>query len=289
MVVKKNPDYASFFQALPYNQTFGVGRNHKPTTPSFSKMFDIKPTKIDKELKNMFKSNKKNKLFGDWDKDGVLNFNDCKPKNSKKHGGEAFGYYLWQRGIRMHPATPKKQQKQIRRMFEKRPELIKHSATGLDIDGETKSRVYFLKRPDIEGMGRYMSEYKPTIKDNLENREAIILPKEQYKYAGKTVTPEKTLTHELTHRYDAYTLSEEQHKKDKEAEDEYYARPKKERTPERYVNLPAEQRAIKSEEATPVRNIPVSEEVRARAYRKMMSDNDNDGTPNVADGTPDGK
>jgi len=42
MVAKKTKNHASFFQALPYNQTFGVGRSHKPTTPSFINGDDLK-------------------------------------------------------------------------------------------------------------------------------------------------------------------------------------------------------------------------------------------------------
>jgi len=318
MVVKKSKIHTSFFRGLPYNQTFGVGRLTKFTTPSFNNLFDIKPGKIDKELKNMFKSkNKPNKLFGDWDKDGVLNFNDCKPKNPKKHGGEFFWNKIKEKGIVLGPN--KFENKKIRRIYEKNPELLKKSKNlfimvGNEEDFKNNSVNDAVYQEPSKQSHKQIKSQVPSYKGSGD-----ILAIRDISFTSEDINPARQLRHELTHReqyqrdpkyyreeqeryfeeedritekrdrsfrnikqqFDQGKLSREEAKATQQkAVDTYY---------EEYKNLPLEKEAYEAEEAIPVRNIPVPKQKRYIAYQNLMGDNDGDGTPNILDKNPEDK
>jgi len=315
--------YLRSFKHYP-TTTLGVGGPKKSTTLSFPKLdmkysnSNIKTNYSFPKIDNMKFDNKLLKtvtgkvpnwtpksLFGDTDKDKTLNFRDCKPNNPKKHGGEAFGYYLWQKGIRYHPDTTKKHKKNIRKVFEKNPELIyKTQETDLNYKGKdvAKTRTYIYQGDKYPNSGFFAAGVPSSIereKGTFIEKDLVVIPKKEISTIRGPIPYGKVMAHELQHREDLYTLTDEQIESERKAKkvweakydtDEY--RKRFEGKPDSYVDvksekayeqLPSERRAIAAERATPVRNIKVPESKVNKAYRNLMADKDKDGIIAAAD------
>lgn len=178
------------------------------------------------------------RLFGDRDKDGVMNFRDCKVNDKRFHGGEAMWRELDKKNIFIG-ATPKKR-KLIRRRFEQNPELLK-LASGVSIYGDT---------PKQATGNKPIGNYNPQFRDLYLNDD--LFKKKVVNIRGRTLN-KSVLPHEAQHAWDyknlPFTEIDESEKQRKILSRKY---PKEQRNPshpnyenfrKEYYNIPLESRA----------------------------------------------
>jgi hypothetical protein len=220
--------------------------------------------------------------------------------DSSKNGGELYWDILRQKGINID-ASPQ-QAKQLRQIFEKRPELIEQ-AKGLTITS-------FPNEPDFSGYGypgQGMIRPEPgteMIAIGSKHLQSVGGPKiwskatpEAYaRMISRTQVgdfPGSMMAHELQHRHDYTTLPLEQIKKEKEMEIELYNKypdltnqdlPPEERTKglQAYWNLPQEQRTYAAEIIPRQRDIIVPEGTGAKEFfTRIEKDNTNNNKESI--------
>ena len=167
---------------------------------NFKKLFKSKKNFIHKPSKSFstimpkfnFKSNfPKMKMFKDTDRDGVMNFRDCKPKDKRFHGGEAMWGKLREKNI--HVIGTPKEKKHFRRTIERNPELLSN------LDGR-KTVVTYGTPPEIAEMEQknntkisFLGGYGS---DKLQGNKLYFAPKLR---TDKNYDHEKTFKHEFRH------------------------------------------------------------------------------------------
>jgi len=238
----------------------------KPTPPLSPKRSTPNSSEFSSPLKNM---------MGDWDKDGTVNIMDCKPHDKRYHGGQLYWDVMKKKGIQLSGTNREK--KSIRRIFEKRPELLQRSGTFTRPLSGINVPLKIVASNETSSAG-----FLPIGSDKYtKTSDRINITKSSFMTGGpnKPAPPARSLTHELQHRYDFATLPPRQLGNLYEARTKGLSRLNK-RFPnkilteqeskkyfEAYKQLPLEKSAYEAEDKPLQRNIQVPQRKIYSAYR----------------------
>ena len=242
-----------------------------------------------------------NNFMGDFDKDGVKNILDCKRFDKRFHGGELFVGELAKHNIIVGTKTHR-QYKQVRKFYEKNPELLQQSKgvlfsvapyTDKDKQDTGGHASYYratghsrkglrekYENPKLEGDMIYVNP--DTLKNKKQDQNIILRhelqhrkdflqnPKEFRKFENEKTKKDTIIDNEVERKRQELIIQYNGYKNIPQSVKDKYIKIYNDKYRNVYMEDELEKRAFKFEKQTSERKQQVPEQQRLKAYRQTF-------------------